>query len=279
MLDEKQATTLDDILREINEIKKQNNSIVNQNNEMKNELGELKRDLDTIRFDINICKNEISSVIQTQEFQAKQFDVHRKQQDNLLTSHTGISNNCELIKSKIKSLEIKLLEDTVTRSHSENNSRKINVEISGVPITKDEDCKSIVVQIGKSMGSKLTISDVDVAHRSFQNNPHVIPNIIAKFHSRTIRDEYFFKRPALKSLTLQNMGLPTTTESAKTRNKVYINESLSIYTKQIFKLCRDKCKELKYNCFVNGGIIYIKKDDLSSKTRINNVIDIETFLT
>ena len=112
---------------------------------------------------INKCKSEISTVIQTQEFQAKQFDTHKQQQDNLLTSHTDISNNCEVLKQKIKSLERKLTEETVTRSNSENNNRKINVEISGIPITKEEDCKKIVVDIGKTMGSKIGIKDVDVS--------------------------------------------------------------------------------------------------------------------
>ena len=180
-----------------------------------------------------------------QEFQAKQFDAHKQQQDNLLTSHTDISNNCEVLKQKIKTLERKLTEETVTISNSGNNNRKINAEISGKPITKEEDCKKIVVDRGKAMGSKIGIKDVDVAHRSFQRNPHVIPNIIAKFNSRTTRDEYFFKRSSLKSLSLQNMGYTPTTESVKTRNRVYINESLSIYTKQLFKLCRDRSKDLK----------------------------------
>ena len=75
--DESKTTTLGDIMIEIHNVKEQNNNIVTQNNEIKDELIHLKRDFDIIMLDINKSKSEISTVIQTPEFQAKQFDTHK----------------------------------------------------------------------------------------------------------------------------------------------------------------------------------------------------------
>ena len=44
-------------------------------------------------------------------------------------------------------------------------------------------------------------------------------------------------------------------------HKIYLNESLSIFTKLLFKKTRDACKILKYrHCYTTGGVIYVKKE-------------------
>ena len=137
-----------------------------------------------------------------------------------------------------------------------------------------------VVNIGKIMGLELTTKDVDVAHRLFKINDQHIPVIIARFYSRTDRDAYFYARSGLKPKTILDLGYEANSETKKIHNKIYINESLSVYTKQLFKHCRQKCHDLGFSsCFVNSGIIYVKKSKEANKIRINSMYDAEKHLT
>ena len=236
-------TSLDDILSEINKIQHQNNTIATQTNEIKKEITNIKVDFQKIREDVNKCKEDMKSISKSHEFLASQFDTHKKQQDSVIKSHAELINHQNYLVERINTLEKKLSEEIVNRSHGENNSRKMNVELSGIPITHNEDCKEIIAKIGREMGLNITRNNIDVAHRLFKKDNNHIPIIIARFYSRTERDAYFFKRSSLKDKTIKDFGFEPTTESAKMKNKIYINESLSIYTKQIFKYCRMKCQE------------------------------------
>ena len=268
--------TLDDIFKEINKVQQQNNQIVTQNNEIKKELTDIKKDFETIRQSVNTCQEELNSVQLTQNKILKEFDAHKKQQFGIINTHTEITQCCEDLKQKVKTLEKKLLEETIIRSNNENNSRKMNVEISGIPIIPNEDCKAIVANIGVKLGIDITKKDVDVAHRLYKKNDQHIPIIIARFYSRTDRDDYFYARAGLKSLTIMDLGFQATPETNKNRNKIYINESLSVYTKLLFKHCRQKCHDLGFSsCFVNNGIIYVKKSQEANKIRINSIYDAE----
>ena len=78
-------------------------------------------------------------------------------------------------------MEQRLNEETVTRNKNENNNRKMNVEITGIPVTANESCKNIVANVGNLMGLDVDSNYFDVAHRLFQRNSEHIPAIIARF--------------------------------------------------------------------------------------------------
>ena len=95
----------------------------------------------------------------------------------------------------------------------------MNVEISGIPLLKNEDCKKIVADIGFAMGlSKISIKDIDVAHRLFQNKEDHTLSIIARFYSRTDRDHFFYARSELKSIKIQDLGYDPTIQTNKMKN-------------------------------------------------------------
>ena len=75
----------------------------------------------------------------------------------------------------------------------------------------------------------------------------MLVNII-KFKSRTYRDKYFEKRFNLKNKNIENLGLgPWSTLTEQQHHKIYINESLSVFTKLLFKKTCDTCRIMKYN--------------------------------
>ena len=178
--------------------------------------------------------------------------------------------------ARIEDLEKKLEEEMLIRNKNENNNRKLNVEISGVPVTKGENCKQIVANIGGLMGLSYSCNDFDIVHRLSQKDQNHAPNIIVRFYNRTDRDTFYSNRTALKSRTIKDLGY----ESSGGMNKIFINESLSIYTKKLFKESRDICKSQDYeSCYVNGGTVYVKKSkDDSKKLQIHSFKDLDRLL-
>ena len=115
---------------------------------------------------------------------------------------------------------------------------------------------------------------IDVAHRLISDSTERIPPIITRFRSRTGRDNYFSKRLGLKLADITNLSFEKTNITAKSFNKIYINESLSIDMKILFKECRSICTNLGYkHCFTTGGVIYAKRDQNSQRIRINTEED------
>ena len=56
------------------------------------------------------------------------------------------------------------------------------------------------------------------------------------------RDIFFVNRKSLKDKSINDIGLKATPATDTTRNKIFINESLSAITKSIFRQARIECK-------------------------------------
>ena len=88
-----------------------------------------------------------------------------------------------MLLDKISVLEGELKKEKHDRSYMKNNSRKQNVEISGIPMTRRENCKQLVYNLGIKMGHHLLdIGHIDIADRlvAGTNNNKIAP-IIVKF--------------------------------------------------------------------------------------------------
>ena len=246
--------TLDDVLAELKKIRQQNNIIVTQNTDIKNELAEVKREYESTKNELENCKAEI-------------ITVNNK--------HKQMEDICDELVERVKILEEKLVEETMNRSHAENNNRKMNVEITGIPILNNENCKEIVSRIGRAMGiNNIAAEDVDVAHRLYQAQGDTIPKLIARFKSRTDRESFYERRFQLKDITIKDLGYESTADTERLYNRIYINESLSKYTKQLFRKCRIATRINDfYSCYVEKGVTIVKETQMSKKLRINNIYD------
>ncbi len=196
------AAVLENILNELNKIQQQNNNIVTQNNEVKKELAELKTNFDALTNDLNECKTEISKLKRSSEFLTEQYESHKKQQDNILKENVKLNNVIDPLKVQNKALEKSLNKETVARNRIENNNRKINVEISGIPVIDGENSREIVCKIGTAIGIEVPPNSIDKAHRHFSKTPTAIPPINVRLKSRTERDHFFYNRKLLKSITI-----------------------------------------------------------------------------
>ena len=76
-----------------------------------------------------------------------------------------------------------------------------------------------------------------------------------RFNNRSDRNLFYCNRFSLKDKNITNLGYQTDNATASTNHELFINESLSVQTKYLYKLARDHCKKKK----IATGILLIKK--------------------
>jgi len=162
-----------------------------------------------------------------------------------------------------------LVKDLATRvANLEQRSRMNNIEITGVPFTKNEDVFFILNTIADKLGINIRDGDILVAHRvrAFKENVH--PSIIANLKNRVIRSNWikifkaYNKDKNHNRLSAHDLH-PTMPPSA-----VFINEHLTGANK---KLLRDvklfaTTHDYDYVWVADGKILLRKSNSKKNKT-------------
>ena len=84
----------------------------------------------------------------------------------------------------------------------EQYGRRENLEIHGIPWTKQENTNKIVQKVARELNIKVSESDISTSHRlplGMLNDKNHHPPIIVRFSNRDKRNEVFRKRHAIKS--------------------------------------------------------------------------------
>ncbi|XP_039291285.1 uncharacterized protein LOC120352976 [Nilaparvata lugens] len=87
-----------------------------------------------------------------------------------------------------------LVEDLRERMRNiEQYTRKNNLEISGIPVTPQEDVRHIVKDVGAALGCDMQVSQIAAAHRVPSYNKERPPAIIVNFYNRDTKEEILRK--------------------------------------------------------------------------------------
>ena len=214
--------------------------------------------LDNINVEISTIKETQAELAKSCNYNSNEYEKHRLQQNKILTIHANMEQSMTALETENLELKKSLESCQNAVNHLENRNRLHNVEITGIPLQEHENCMDIVQKIAdhlKILGFK---PEVDIAHR-LKTDPKkkLTPAIIVRFKDRSTRNLFYQNRFSLKDITITNLGFKD--ENVK-GTKIFINESLSVATKTLFKSARAKAKELKYHsCNTSQGIIYAKK--------------------
>ena len=96
--------------------------------------------------------------------------------------------------------------------------------------------------------------------------------IICKFGNRKLRDAFLQKRKQTRNISGKDLGL-------KAKDvKVFINESLTRKNKYLFKLARDKKKEIGWDfVWTRNGVIFARKNKDAAFVTIRNELDLHNY--
>ena len=212
--------------------------------------------------------NKLTEVVQSQSFLNTQFENIVKRLDKVEEEKTNlIKENKNLKEHVLNSVnEINILKEDM--NNAEQYSRRDCLEIRGIP-KQDTEFVEVINNVIRKIGVVVQDQDISVSHRlprrrasSTSGATNISSPIIVKFISRTLRDKYYHAKRMLRNVTLEDLGynLPS---------KIYIAESLTAKSKELFHHCLQakKEKELKF-IWTNMGKMYMRKDEHTSAIHI-----------
>ncbi|XP_070548885.1 uncharacterized protein [Ptychodera flava] len=157
--------------------------------------------------------------------------------------------------------------------------RRVNLEVSCVPESDNEDVTAKVLSIFKKINPSISDSDIDIAHRtkaadqSSATSSRARPRpIIVRFTTRKARNSIYDNRRKLKGTTARDFGLDST-------SKIFINENLLPATRQLLYKVNISRKEARYQfMWTYNEKIYIKKDINSRPLIISREADLSRII-
>lgn len=207
-----------------------------------------------IMHEFKSAKDEINTLAQAVQYASDKMDESmtlmkeiksdlaavKKENENLRSMNTTLSNEVNILKDKVRSLE--------------QYSRKNNVEINGIPETPRENVFNLVKDVGTALGLDIQDSDISTAHRVPSFKKDRPPPLIVQFSRRITRDTLLSKFRDKKSMTAQEIN------PALTFQRVYINEHLTPENKLFLKTLKEKCKEASYDyAWCRDGKFFVRK--------------------
>lgn len=227
----------------------------------------LKRVLEDFK---NEVFKELSDFKSTAEFHSNTIDTNNQFMSELKTELAELKRQNQELLGINKSLknEVGELRDRVRTL--EQYTRRCNVEICGIPVTRGEDVQEIVKDVGTALGVPIKEKDIAAAHRIPSYNREVVPSIVVQFERRKTRDSWITSFKQKKTLTASEVN------RSFAASKVWVNEHLSPENKILLSKLKKKCKDIGFKyAWCRDGKFYARKSDGERFQRILTENDIE----
>lgn len=175
--------------------------------------------------------------------------------------------------SKLEEHDIKIVELQRKVDSMEQQARQVNIEIHNLPERKGENLNLILQKIGSHI--KITLSPEDVTHihrvqhgvAVSKDNPK---NIIAKFKSVTVRDNFLAAARMKKGIKTSDIGI------AGTAQQIFLNEHLTVKNKILYQEVREAARNNSYRfVWIKHGTILVRQDETSPVFAIHTQDDIQ----
>ena len=172
--------------------------------------------------------------------------------NNLETENTTLKRSLNILGEKVDELE--------------QRSRIANIEIKGIPMTPNEDCKMIVLDVAKAAGIQAQLGDIQIAHRIMASKNK---QIVAQLSSRAIRIEWMKKFKGERNLNANKIN------RAFKDNPVFVNEHLTVRNKTLLQETKSFAKMNNFKfVWVNDNRILMRKTENSKILRIRDQTDL-----
>ena len=143
-----------------------------------------------------------------------------------------------------------------------------NIEIKGVPTSKDEDLFAIMAKIGKAIDCHVQKDQINYIARVPTRNDKVNKNIICSVHNTYLKTDFI----AAASLNAGDLGF-------QGNNRVYINDHLTLENKLLLNKTKLQAKERGFeHVWVRGCKILVGKNSASPKHFIKTELDLKKFV-
>lgn len=175
-------------------------------------------------------------------------------------------------KEEISNLQYRITKLENKQAENEQRSRMNNIEIKGVPITKDEDLYVLMSKISDTIGLHIPKSQINYIARVPTRNDNINKNIICSVHNNYLKNDFIAAAKKHKNLKAEDLGLHG-------NNRIYINDHLTLDNKLLLNKTKTQAKERGFeHVWVTGCKILVRKNTTSPKHHIKTEKDLKKFL-
>lgn len=210
---------------------------------------------------------------------SRQYDDLRKEIADLKQLFSNTSSEIKGLKDENKSLKqsltacvsrVKLLEDENLKQ--QQWARIKNVEITGIPESKDEITSALVLKVTEHIGVALKPVDIEFAHRVQPRstvNASLARPIVVRFRQSIPKDQVVAAARKYRNMTARDVGV------GGEGHKVFVNEHLIRENKMLLGLCKRQAKEANYEfTWTKNCRIYARKNVTSPPIPIISSADL-----
>lgn len=209
--------------------------------------------LTKVEEDINSIKLEVGTLnVQYGELKIAS-DQNSKYIEELRTSNAKLGSDIRILTREVEELQ--------------QHTRKNNIIIMGVPVTKQENLFRVLELIARMLELEFRRYEISAAHRlpplRDDNRP---PSIVVCFVSRQVKDEWMRARTSKRRLSAKDLSDSFPDET------IYLNEHLTRQTREIFNGARALAKIHKLEAvWIKDCRVLVKKTPTSAPFRLHSL--------
>lgn len=234
------STKVTDVICRLDKLEKTTELQTMKHDDVLTELKEQRVKMTEIESSLEHMSAQYDSVLE--QIKSHNDDLKGLQEKSISMEKALVTQQSELDEVKYAVLNL------------EEYSRRRNIEIHGVPQVTKENLRNTL----KLLAERLELAEpldehVEAIHR-IKAKEGMVPPILVRFASTTIRDLWLKKRTALKE------------------DSIYINENLTAHCKTLLWLAKKQAKEKSYKfAWVRNGKVFVRKQEGAPFIRITKM--------
>lgn len=242
---------------------------------LKGELQVLVRN--AVKSELGTMEEQMSTIESTVSYMSTQYDDLFNTIKATCAEIKGLKDENARLRSdmSVQEKRIQLLEEENARQ--QQWSRLQNIEVAGVPESKDEDTIDIVVKLAEKIGVPIESSEVEFAHRVQARQPNSSVNgrtIIARFRHRRTKDSVVAASRRHRGIKPSDIGMDNRLKNDN--SIIYVNEHLTKYNRTLLKECKLKAKEANFKfTWTKNCRIFVRRNETSPPIPIITTADLK----
>jgi len=238
-------------------------SIVDENKNLKKELAELKASIDFNDSELKELKEHHQKTVHTNTTLKQEL---KKTKEELSRTKTLLQNQ----EDETQNLWFNL--DSL-----EQYTRKNSLEFHGIPECLYANAQDVVIRVAKEINVEIEQDDIEIVHklqRKKGNKP-----IIAKFCSHKVKAKIYRERVKLRNVKVNDI-FPQYSPADESRNRIYINENLTAFRRDLVSKALKKRKDkILSSVWTLDGKIFVKTSSDEEPIRIQSEADLNNIIT
>ena len=243
--------------------------------ELKEMLVDIKIELSNIVRENNKFAREMAELKKLVQQQKTELDTLKSALEKAENKTITLDAELFIARSKIDEQEEEITELYQLQDELEQYTRKQSLEIRGIPAGAYTSTEEAVIKLASALEVPISEEDINISHTIKGKGA---ANILVKFQSHKAKSRLYKARTKLKNIRFADIfpNASTATRVAAGQGRIFINENLTSYRKDLLRKANDKRRDgLVTSVWSLDGKIFVKTSPEGNPVRIYEEEDLE----